>query len=351
MLFKSIDTAKTPANCIDEDAVKRHVSSFQKNIDWDTMQPIIDTAEEKHVLPVIGSELYDLINADYAAYPTTALPAKRGVFIRKLQKAVAYFAHHVAIQELITSTGDLGPVETQDSNNTATIPRQWTIKTALRHSFITAHEKLNLALDYLEANADDAEFTAWKGSKAFSESHKYFIRGANDLAEWMPTDMPRVVWLQLRPYMAQAEQRYIKPVLGADFFNEMKAAVAANNLSAVQLECLTQIQSALISWVKMHAIPHLRLVFTENGLLELQGDTDGVLTFQRPVRPDATGSLWISLNDAGKYFLVSLKAWLVENSADFPTFEASDAYDPGTPHNGFITTGDDDETHSTYAFG
>lgn len=350
-LFKAVDTSEVPANCIDQDAVKYHISTFQRKISWATMRPIVDTAEEKHILPVIGSELYEELVAAYTAYPGSSLPTKKGILIRKLQKAIAYFAHHVAIPELITSTGDLGPVETQDSANTSVIPRQWTIRTALRHSFITGHEKLQLALQYLEANADDTEFTTYKSSSAYSAVNTYFIRGAQDLKTLIPTEMPYVVWKQLVPYMEQAERRYIEPVLGKEFFAEMKAAVAGGSLSAIQLECLGQIHQALIHWVNVHAIPHLRFAYSENGLLEVQGDTDGALSFQRPARSEAVNTLWLTLKDAGRYMLVNLKAWLEEHADDLGTYKNSSAYNAKTPHTGGIYCDEDGNPLSTYGFG
>lgn len=347
MLFKDLDIKKLPSGTEEYDALKRNLSTFQVSMSWETLKPIIDTAELTYLLPTIGQELYDELNTDYAAYPGAALAPGPKALIRKLQKAMAYFTWLTALPELITSMGDMGVKESTDTNSTALIPRQWTYKQALINSFKTGNLFLEQALAYLEANADI--FTTWTESAAYTKSKELFFNSAQELEDFLPCKTGRIVYCQLRPFIRKAEKKYILPVIGKELFDELKTAIVDRTLTEVQKDLINEIREALSEWSLQYAIPFLRIEIVD-GLLEPALDTDGMFQRDKPSE-DTVRSLWVNLQDGGRFFLTRLKTYLTQNIDDFPTYANSSAYEQKTPFTGFITDTDGDNDNAVIGFG
>lgn len=87
---------------------------------------------------------------------------------------------------------------------------------------------LDRLIKFLNANINS--FPEWKNSEARKATLNLFINTAGHFNQLYPIDSSEVFYLRLAPLMREIERKYIKPVLGAEKFAELKAAIAADNL-------------------------------------------------------------------------------------------------------------------------
>lgn len=339
-LFKGIYD-KTGA--LPDDQIKRYIGAQHSNMSWDTAKPLVEDAELEFIRDVIDPEFHDELLDVYDAYPGDALSDANTNLIRKLQRAIAYFYVYKYYQHMMLNVGDMGPTEQASVENTAVPSRQWVYYKAQQNAFRQGHIHLENALRFMEENAGD--YTTWKESSTYTKSKELFFNTPAELRDYLPSYSTRYVYIQLRPIIKQAERKYILPTLGQDFYDELKEAIlneADTPLSSAQKEVLNYIRTALAQYALKHAIPQLRLQINEGGLVEPEF-SDG-MNKKTPAREDVVRSMWISLDQAGREFLVDLKTYLDINAELYPTYEESEAYTdyteddlPGTPNENFPT--------------
>lgn len=309
------------------DALKRYCSAFQPSMSWTNLLPIVEDAELTYVKPYIGEDFY---NELLAAYEAGTMTAAQTTMVRLLQRSIAWFSFYDALISLAITMSDMGPGESVDKDGTFLFPRQWVSNTGRAQAFRKAGERMDEALKYLEKNA--ASYPTWLNDTEIQEKTRgLFFNSAEQLAEYLPTKVSRIVYLTLQPAIKEAERRYILPTIGKDLMDELKAAlqdVHTTPLSSDQEELLSYIRQALAKWALLCAVPALRLQLNDQGLVEPSFDFDQKT---RPAREETTRSLWISFTEAGRIFLYSLKTWLDENAALFPTYLASSAYQNTIP--------------------
>lgn len=312
-LFKHILDGNLEA----KDGLKYYTPSFNKNVAWESVEPLIRTAEEQFVVPMIGSELHDELLTAYSAYPLTPMTTAQEAIIRRLQKAIASFTAFLFVQEMLMQLSDMGP--TESTGDKAIMPRQWVTRNSMSYHWKQAHIFLDKALQYLELNAN--AYSTWKTSDSFSEQTGSFINRAADLGGYLPTDVNSIVFLKLKPHIKEAERRYIRPVLGPNFFDELLAAIADKATTALtdaQSQVLHYIRYALSRWALHAAIPYLQMEIGEGGMVA-PGFDDGIEKKNKPSLQQIN-SLWVSSEQAARIFTLDLRNFLDVNAADYPTW-------------------------------
>lgn len=341
MLFKYVydEASKESAQ---DDSLKRYAGSIDANLDWFGVQEIIEDVESDYISTAIGEDLYEEIKI---AYREDNLTQDQTALVRKLQPAIAKFVEFTLISARGITITELGANETISKDGTLVGARQWRTKEALRKTWISANQRLDRSLKFLHTNKDD--YPTWTGSLSYTESKGLFFNNAESLAKYMPCEAQRVVYLLLRHHIKEAEIRYIKPVLGEGFFNEIKTSIINDPdtpLTADQNVLIDKVRWALIQWVQKCAIPFLRLRYNQLGLVEPDFDQIEDGRQVAPASEMATKSLWISLIDAANYFTNDLKSYLFQNADKFPTFKASDLYNEDEPPTPFLNTFNEEST-------
>lgn len=322
MLFKFVYDEASPADQ-QPDSLKTYCSQFNKELKIYDLQDAITDAEETYILPVLGQTLYDNLSAAYASYPGVALTPAFENLLRRIQPALAYFIFFDRLILGQTYVSNQGPHNATSKDGTSIPPNQWRTLAGLRKSFEIASRRLDRLIGYLEKNYDS--YSDWYNSEAYSKAKDLFFNSGTELSTYMPATSSRVVYLQLRPAIREAERRYILPELKQPFFDELKAAIKdlSTPLTADQEEVIDHIRWALIKWAKILAIPQLRLRIGETGLVEPDFDSSVDLKKVRPSREEQTRSLWVSQQEAGRIFLADLKTYLEANVDKFPTYKNS----------------------------
>jgi hypothetical protein len=88
---------------------------------------------------------------------------------------------------------------------------------------------LDKVLAFLEANGTD--FPTWAGSPAAVKTREYFLSSADEFTEHYNISHSRQTYLALLPIIRKMERFALVPVLGQEYFAELKAEQAAGTLS------------------------------------------------------------------------------------------------------------------------
>ncbi len=320
-----------------DDSLKRYVSTFHGGMQWASVLPIIENVELTFIEKAIGTDLYEELST---AYTGNTLTADQAILVKKLQRSIAYFTAFQAGYDLLILLADSGQKEAASADGTAVPVRQWVHKKTLQTNFREGHKFLEMALTWLEANS--TKFPTWEGSKAYLKSKELFFNNSEELGAFLPLWNGRLVYLQLRPFISEAEKRYIKPVIGIALWDELKTSIRDNlpdDLTDDQKELLDYIRRALTKWALLCAIPFLRLVINENGLVEIPFDSD---LGNRTTSEEVVRSMWVNLQEAGQLFLLELKTYL-DTSGKFTTYNDSSSKDDAAVHVGMILPYEDGE--------
>jgi|GEM_PF-3054481 hypothetical protein len=295
-------------------ALYRYCPAFSTNMNWEKVLPFVEDAEAEYIKPVLGDEFYDELITALAGTPTAAQIAAIAV----LRPAVAWFTFEKTLIGLALSVSEMGPAEAVDTEGRWLFPRKWVSEAGRQQAFRNGYKKLEEALRYLEKN--EIEYSTWYKSAAYCKEVGLFIPNATILANYIPLDGGRAIYSRLRPAINKAELHYIKPVLGEALFNQMKNMLTtpASNFTIAQAELLDKIRLALAEWMLNYAVPFFRLKFNELGIIEPAMENG--IGKESPATQEAVAGLWMSIQEAGKRFLLDLKTFLDSNADSFPNY-------------------------------
>lgn len=333
MLFKYIyDKAAEEDQQID--SLKYYCSVFDINLSLLSMKELIDDVEQTYIMPYLSNAFYEELLEAYADYPTTAMDPATETLIRKLQPAIAYFTLFEALGNRGIFVSEMGPGQPVAKDGTFVGPSQWRTAMGLRKAFLTANRRLDRALSFLETSA--ADYPTYDESTEAAAARDLFFKSAAELQPFLAMECSRVVYLTLQPALREAERRYIRPVLGDDFYDEIKVLVATGSPTATQAKLIELIRWALVKWMRICAIPNLRLRFNENNLVEPDMGMDASGKNESKADAEAIRSLWVNDSFAAREFTDELKSFLWKNATSFPTFADSALYDVETPPGAFL---------------
>lgn len=123
----------------------------------------------------------------------------------------------------------------------------------------------------------------------------------------------------LESSIRQAEFKFLIPVLGQDFWQELDTAYQANTLSAAQTDLLPLVQQPLACFAVLEAVPFLSLQMGDGGIVELSSQNT-----QAP-RQFLLQELKAALVDSADQGLEALLVYLEDHADTFPTWKASKA--------------------------
>lgn len=311
----------------------RYCTSFEINTKLEKLLPIIEDAEREYLVPVLGEAFYqELVTAAHAESPTAAELAALAV----CRRASAWFAFTQAILDLSIQVGAMGPGEPVDKDGAFPFSRKWVTEAAKRQAFRNGLQRLEEAGQFLENNA--ATYPSWKNSEAYTIRKELFIPSPTVLNEYIPCNRcSRAVYTRLRPLIEQAEIRYIRPVMGESFYDEIKLyLITEDSYSSDHVELLGQIRKALSLWLQQKALAAARLRIDETGLIEPKLDEMG---YNSPASEQAVTGLWFESRQEARLFTQELKNYLDSKADVFTTYadsktpagEPSQDNDNGTP--------------------
>ena len=288
-------------------------------MEWATMQPYIQIAADKEIIPAIGQAFYDTLNTAYngAGVSGTELIET----FRRIRSALAYYAIYYALPQLNMRLGDAGAMET--THDGATPVRQWTFNLSRWETLKLAASYLDSALAHMEEQvvANNTAYDTWKNSPAFTQNRELLIPNARVFQEYYNINTSHRAYARLRAYIRKAELLYLRPSLCNTLYDTVSGQQAANTL--------TTANQALIPYMRRYLAEVT--VMLAGADLNIASDGDGWRigehAFPETLSPDVIRTTMQALitqaeTNAAKY-LQDLKDVLYANLDDYPLFRDS----------------------------
>ena len=295
----------------------KDIATFKRYVKYNftsttTALPDTAPAERKFVLPFLGNTLYASLQSQVDANNIT-----NTALLDIVRAAAAPLSVLMDLPLLQTQLGDTG-LRTLLSEQTQAAHR-WEyneVKAMLEEKGMQALEDL---LNHLEANAQTYE---WELPVQFV----LLFKTGSEFKKYYPLQYPARTFMMLQPLIEEVEELFIKPSIGAAFFEELRdEANAEDELLAAQ----KYMKRCVANLTVMRAMEKLPVRLTPYGLLvTLDSAPD------QPYQGDGTASTQqMGLQHAavkrdGESYLNKLVAYLNEKASEdlFETYYGSEYY-------------------------
>ena len=301
---------------------------------FDQVERHLQKAQQTDLSRMFGSAFIAAMDARWNnGAPSPALSAQEATLIAMLQTAQANLGYVKALPFLTVTNTSSGLAQAETPVNKPLFKWQ---KLELQDGAIeAAFEATESAIVYLIANRDNSAFALWKNSAAEAAQLAHFINTAQDFNTYYAIANSRRTFEAIKAVMRDAEEMYIKKTLGLNLYNEIKAQVAAQNVSANNLLLMGNIKSVVANYTMAIAIYKGDFRFDENGArLVSTMSTGGSDTSQVKSIADANTKRDISTacKELGNSYLQDLVSYLEANASTYPLYTptANVAFDNST---------------------
>lgn len=311
-----------------------------KNLSFEDLKPMLETAELDDIIPFLGQEQYDALNGVYDSGDGTMTDTDKDL-LKRVRRPLA----NIAIARF-SAFGNLNIGKsgfTVTSTEHTAIASQWRVndlKSEVLKEYFQGTERM---LQYLEANT--GLYPVWAASSAFTQFRECFINTADDFNNYFFINSSRRTFLSLRPKMKQVEE-YILSITGQSLFDEIKSQILLGTVSAANLKLLKLIKPAVANQSMVEALPNMQVLFTDYGPQLVETSNSLTQVVQRAVDGTRMEKLITTARETADSKRKELQDFLYLNHATYPLFEADSTV--------YIPTSSDtynDTNNSTFGFG
>lgn len=214
------------------------------------------------VIELIGQQVY---NEAIKAYNGNSDIEKKFVFAVRYPIAINAYRLYAPSND-ISHTNNGRKMRQDDGEK---LPFEWMIdrdNDALEKRYYRALDDL---IKFLDQQPDGTLKTAWINSDAFKSSHNHFLRTVKDFDTFFPIKS-KLLLLKLMPGINDCEQYEIRPRVGVDKFNALKALLKNNNdiTDEKDIDLIRLIKKACVSYSLAWAMPRLSVQLFPEGVLQ-----------------------------------------------------------------------------------
>jgi hypothetical protein len=284
------------------------------------LQPDLLLAEDDYLRPALGAAFYDeLLDA-------TGDEAERLRQLLASSLANLTMVSYVDFAQVQISGSGVQIISTEREKTAF----PWQINNLKASYSRKGYNGLEKALAYLEAHATD--FPTWAASDVAKATRGYFITSATTFSEFYNISNARLTFQALASLLRKTERFRLEPILGAEFFDELKQQLRDGAVTAENEKLLDDwVRPALAHLVMAQAIGELSFALNGNAL-ELQvyrpddansKESDPGLTQLLEMKADQA-------TDDGEHYLRKLTKYLnaTASATRFATYFNSAAYRP-----------------------
>ena len=124
------------------------------------------------------------------------------------------------------------------------------------------------ALDILIETLDNLELLEWFNSPEYSASKACFIHSSELFEKVYPINKSRQLYLRLVPFMEDAEEEYIEPIIGAARFDALKEKVLDDDLLPADKKLYNRINKVIGFFVLADSFKTLPIEMFPEGTVE-----------------------------------------------------------------------------------
>ena len=297
-----------------------------------SVKPTIQRIEDKHLLTLLGKELYTELNEAYTdASNESSLTDELKALLYYCRKLIgSYLGYYFApIADVKFSDSGVRRSETA-SEKTAYQYQVSNFREACLQNGDDASEAL---LEFLEENSTD--YDSWVNSDAFTRYKLLFIKSGKEFNELFPSHSPYRNYWAMRAKMVDVEEQHIRAALGDALFDALKEKDKAETpaFSPEEEKLLFKIKKAIANFTVSFAIPLLAVRIDANGIT-VATSSPRTNRDEDAKRQNATehnmSNLILATQTAGESWLKNAINYLNTHATDFPDWEVEDTTEEDT---------------------
>lgn len=255
--------------------LKQHIN-FDANSKIQSILPAIEQAEEQYLLPYLGEEILAALQialdgGDLTGYDTTLENLTK--LLPMAQKSITFYAavDFIPESEVRFSGSGLHVPVTQSTKPAS--ERQ--VKNLERIYLKKGDFFTDKLLEFLETNKD--VYPDWSNNAVvYTYAKEIFVQDSIEFSKYKDIAKSRRTFMTIRPFIKDAQESYIKPELGEEFYESLLEKFMDGDLSSDETKLLAFIKPAVAHLAFYDAMPMLNFNF-EAGTVKLTSFVDNKL--------------------------------------------------------------------------
>lgn len=288
-----------------------------------SMQPYIDQAEQLYIIPAIGQVFYDEVNTQYNA---ASLNADNTTLLPYLQRAIAYYAMFLSVNQMTVNFGERGVREFNNPESNSA-PR-WKEEKLERACLINGDRFTDKLLDYLETNATGSKYANWFNSAFNTKKSGQIVYSTTIASKYIQINDSRRIFLKLKPAIKDVEATIVAKYMGLNQYNDLVTKLTNNTMDANSTALAQKCEPIIAKMALYLMIPFLKVTIADTGIF-LHSSVDLLRDSSFLASENDISYIMKGLKDGvfGYESDISLlKQFLIDNVANYPLYQAANAY-------------------------
>jgi len=286
--------------------------------------PYIDEAQETFIKPVLGNVLYDQLRDLMALDP---VPPDDGITLENLAKLLEMVRKPLALYALWLGADEFGVsissqgIQVIETPTHKTAP-QYRVQNLKENWIRRANTSLDLVLKFLDEHKED-----YPGYVC--QDADLFIRTTLEFNSEVDIRESRRVFVSLKPVIRSVENKYIRPALSAELFDELKEALQSDEgLAEEQKVLIDMIRPALAHLTMARALMEISIDVLDWGIFDTAGNTFANVSSKQASNKDRISIMAEANQRDGEAELKALQQFLDESATEdlYPAYFHSTRY-------------------------
>jgi hypothetical protein len=303
----------------------RKYIAIDVNMKFDKLKPSIDDAELRFIKPLLGESFYTEFSAAYAAAATPGeLSNDNQAILPYIQKALAFYAGYLMIDEIGVQVGDLG-IQQQANQNSQPAPA-WKVTNLLMKYITSADSSAELLLEFLEDHASPSVYGSWYADiDANTAMSGTIVYKTSIASKYIDINDSRRVFLRLKKRIRDIESTYVKSLICGPQYEEIATQLKTGSLSAANARLIEKLEPIISKKALYLTLPAIAVSIDDKGIM-MYSSNDSV-TQKQIAGIQEKNELRKILKDVdqGGYESdeATFKSFLSEKIADYPLISSS----------------------------
>jgi hypothetical protein len=292
---------------------------IQASLSFDNLKTYINFSE-RELKKTIGRGIYELAYAHYVSdnyeseddegsgsgsgmAPSNEMLTE---LVQKIQLPVAFHAYISYAKSADLTHSDKGRQIFVSENEKPAF--EWMVRQDEDNILSLAYQATDDLLDFLMENRE--YFPEWTGSDAYTEALSLCINRAEDFNKIFPIDKSRRMFLELVPFIKEAERKYIRPCVGKEDFDALKAKIITGDMDEDDEELLSLINVPLALFAMGIAVRRLPVKVLSSGIFQNYDPEKNTLHARKPADKDVRVGFSVALEDDAREKLRDLQDYI-----------------------------------------
>lgn len=301
-------------------------------VNFASVKLTIQNVENTHLIPVLGSTLYNSLNDAYtAATSESTLTQQQQSLLDKCRYVIGpYVCYYYAPKaDIALSDGGARRAETAQEKTAF----QYQVTNFREANLRDAENATETLIQFLEDHKTD--YTDWTASIEFKQYRSLFIKTGGEFQTLYPSASPYRNYWAMRFKMFDIEEQTIRDAITPDLYDYLKEkdADATYTFTDSEQKFLLRLKKAIAYLTVAYAVPHVGVRIDPSGItVSARGQTSNDNTTKQDLAPDNQLS-WLvkSSTESGQKWLESALQYLADNASGFSAYTPPAPPDPNAP--------------------